>query len=104
MEDNKRKTNIDVEITITDNETGEIIVPKEKPVSPFLKVSWGWICLAFIALFILSVEGRKFLPFHEQIGGAAVWGMLFSFIFFIWKLVDKADREGGFIGSGYPGL
>lgn len=104
MEDKKPKLDIKLDVVVTDTETGEVIAPKGKPVSPFFKVSWGWICLGFIALFVLSVKGQDFLPFHHQIGGAAVWGVLISFFFFIAKLVDKLDREGGSVGSDYPYL
>ncbi len=104
MEDKEHKINIDIEITITDSETGEVIVPKEKPINPFFKVPWGWICIGCVAFFLLSVKHLDFLPFHEYIGCAAFFGTFISSVFFGFKLADKDEREGGYVGGDYPYL
>ncbi len=101
----EKKPNI--KAAITDSETGEVISPKEKSVSPFFKVPWGWMCIAFIALLILDVEYGKLilsLSVRDQVGEIAVWGAFLSFVFFIWKLMDKDNREGGRGGCGYSCL
>lgn len=80
---------------------------KKHNISPFFRVPWGWISLAFVALFILDVEyGKLFLTLsvRDQIGEIAIWGALLSFAFFIWKLMDRDDREGGRGGCGYSCL
>lgn len=107
MKEKKPDIKIDIKAVFTDNETGEVIAPKEKPISLFYKIPWGWICIAFIVLFVLNVKyGRLILglSMYETVGNITVWGTFFSFVFFIWKLMDKDDREGGHGGCGYSCL
>lgn len=97
----------DIKIVITDTDTGEVIAPKEKPISPFYKVPWGWVCISFVALLILNVKYGKLilsLSVRNLMGEIAFWSAFLSFVFFIWKLMDKDDREGGRCGCGYSCL
>ena len=80
---------------------------KETNINPFYRVPWGWICIAFIILFVLNANyGRMVLVFsmQETMGKITVWGTFFSFVFFIWKLIDKDHRDGGRGGCGYSCL
>ena len=107
MGEKKPNINIEIKASIADSETGEAIAPKEKPASPFFKVPWGWTCIAFITLLILDVEYGKLIlspSVRDQVGEIAVWGAFLSFVFFIWKLMDKDGREGSCGGCGYSYL
>lgn len=107
MDEKKPDIKIDIKVTITDDKTGEVIAPKEEPVSLFYKIPWGWVHIAFIVLFFLFVKyGKKIfgLSTYDTIGQIIFWGLVISFVFFIWKLLDKDYREGGRGGCGYSCL
>lgn len=96
----KPNTNIDIELQISIIDDGI----EEKPVNAFYRMPWGWITVAFIILFVLNVEWGKAilsLSAYYSVGSVTVWGTFFSYIFFIWKVVDKSDREGGYVGNSY---
>lgn len=107
MKEKKPNVSIDIKATVTDTETGETIAPRENSVNPFFRIPWGWICISFIALLILDVEYGKLilsLSVRDLIGEIAVWGILLSFIFFVLKIMDKENRDGGRGGCGYSCL
>lgn len=101
MKEKKPDINIDIKATVTDDGI------EEKPANVFFRVPWGWVCIAFIVLFFLNVEfGKGILSpsVYGLTGDITVWGTVITFIFFIWKVMDKSDREGGYLGGDYPYL
>lgn len=101
MEEKDLKVKISVKVADDGND--------EYTPSAFCRLPWGWSCITSILLFILNVEYGKVifgLQSRDKIGQVLLILVFLTFVFFIWKFMDKHDRgRGGSVSEKrYPYL
>ncbi len=101
----------DIKVVITDTDTGEVIAPKEKPISPFFKVPWGWVFISFIALLILNVKYGKLifglavatpaLGRRGNVGQSVPYGVFLFYTYSRENLADFAQFGGNLLSFSF---